>query len=254
MRVRRVKPAFTLVELLVVLGAIVLLAALLMGAFSKARRQAAQVACMSNLRQLGIALIGYANDNRGLLPAPASAVQPQPEDWIHWQPNRDLRDSRLWPYLGGDMAVLKCPSGVVEQPPGKYPPYPFSYDVNTKITGIVPRIVGPMPIRNPCRLTQVRQSWRKILAMEEDSATISDGAWYADTSKFWIGDTMAFPSSRHDRDGGEYSRREDYMIERKGNIFFVDGHGEFTDRRRAQARLAYDPHYDGPPQPNWLWD
>lgn len=81
---RHAQKAFTLVELLVVLGIVALLVALLFPAFSKARRQAAQVTCLSNLRQLGIALVLYTNENRGRFPAPASALQPQPDDWVHW--------------------------------------------------------------------------------------------------------------------------------------------------------------------------
>lgn len=237
----RPKKAFTLVELLVVLGILGVLIAILLTIVPKARRQAAQVACLSNLRQLGTAFITYANENDGFLPAPASALQPQPEDWVHWQPNRDLAESRLWRYVGGNIEMLKCPLGVPERPKDPHPPYPFSYDVNTKITGIVPPIVGPMPKRKPRRIWSLRQPERKILALEEDSTTITDGAWYADTNKFWLKERMIFLSARHDRDGREFSRREDFLIDRRGNVVFADGHGEFMERRKEQLPAYYDP-------------
>ena len=59
---------FTLIELLVVIAIIAVLAALLLPALSKARSRARQVACLSNLRQVGIGLYTYANDNDGRLP------------------------------------------------------------------------------------------------------------------------------------------------------------------------------------------
>lgn len=59
---------FTLVELLVVVGVIALLVGLLLPAFSKAREVARQITCSSNLRQLALAAIQYANDNKGHLP------------------------------------------------------------------------------------------------------------------------------------------------------------------------------------------
>src|SRR5262249_8644985 len=66
--------AFTLVELLVVIGIIAVLIAILLPSLSRARESARRVACLSNMRQIGLAATMYMNDNKGWMP-PCSRKQ-----------------------------------------------------------------------------------------------------------------------------------------------------------------------------------
>src|SRR5471030_2114573 len=59
----KVQPAFTLVELLVVIAIIAILAALLLVTISQSKKRAQQIQCSNNVRQLGIALQAFVQDN-----------------------------------------------------------------------------------------------------------------------------------------------------------------------------------------------
>jgi prepilin-type N-terminal cleavage/methylation domain-containing protein/prepilin-type processing-associated H-X9-DG protein len=66
---RHVQPAFTLIELLVVIAIIGVLAALLMPVFGRAKETARGTACLSNLRQIGVGLQLYVQDNNNRMPS-----------------------------------------------------------------------------------------------------------------------------------------------------------------------------------------
>jgi prepilin-type N-terminal cleavage/methylation domain-containing protein/prepilin-type processing-associated H-X9-DG protein len=81
MGTRCARNGFTLIELLVVIAIIAILAAILFPVFAQAREKARQASCLSNLRQIGTAILLYAQDYDEHFPFYSV---PYPSEKIHW--------------------------------------------------------------------------------------------------------------------------------------------------------------------------
>lgn len=92
--------AFTLIELLVVIAIIGILTALLLPALASTKVKAKSTNCLSNMRQMGLAITMYADDHAGLAPRTTHGAPNSEQSWIN----------TLRPYVGNVDKIRICPS------------------------------------------------------------------------------------------------------------------------------------------------
>ncbi|MEM1097183.1 MAG: DUF1559 domain-containing protein [Planctomycetota bacterium] len=173
---------FTLIELLVVISIIALLIGILLPALGAARGTAQAAACLSNLRQIGIACQTYAGDYDEALPPhnfadpnliSASGLPNANRWWCIADVAGDEREvfaqSLLGPYLGGASEIGGCPTF---DPPAAYvedvragfgisvPPIDYAY--NGLMLGVPDPVVGAARWI-PYRLSQIKDPTRTVL-------------------------------------------------------------------------------------------
>jgi prepilin-type N-terminal cleavage/methylation domain-containing protein/prepilin-type processing-associated H-X9-DG protein len=227
--------AFTLIELLVVIAIIAILAALLMPVLAKAKKRAAQAACINNGKQLGLGMKMYVDDNSDTFPGIASRHYGfHGEDWIYWRTNTAYPQFDKSPILtsipGLQKPALRCPLDTSDVDrnsqtyPDDYGPYLFSYsftgyglDTDGKNVGMSSVVDTSGGVTNKFLFKEgaVRNPGNKIMLAEEpgsfidspdDNSTIQDGRWIPTTTTNPTSDPLTV------RHGG------------KADVTFTDGH------------------------------